>query len=240
MDERNKLKKYSWLFVLMFVIIIFLIFICIKYFIKNRETINKENISNNIFSDYPSKNDDSTISFELNDLLKETNINLNENFQDKEFQYKDKKLYYKITCLDYNEDYLRNGEKYSCRAVEMQVQYRLYRLFTNPNNCQRKINVILYKDYIIEHIVGDCADGCGTINIFNEGTLLKTIKNINANPKLTNSDDNNYVKKVNDYIYYFEDIGKYTYLKKLDFNNLNSRGIELAKINNENMSCENK
>ena len=78
MDERNKLKQYSWLFVLIFVLIIFLIFICIKNFIKNKETVNKENVSNNIFNEYPPKNDESTISFELNNLLEETNINLNE------------------------------------------------------------------------------------------------------------------------------------------------------------------
>ena len=236
MDERSKIKEKTWIFVIIFIILIGLGLFSIRYIFKNKKSIKT---NDNIFSEYPQNNDDSTISFELNDLLNETNVNLNENFKDKEFKYKNKKLYYYMTCIDYNEDYLNSGEKYACRAVQMQIQFRLYRLFTNPNNCQKKIYIISFKDYIVEHIVGDCENGCGTINVYNEGDLLTTVKNVNANQKLTNNSDYNYVKKVDNYLYFFEDIGNYTYLNKLDINDSNYKKVKLEKITNENLSCEN-
>lgn len=232
MNEHNRFKKYAWLLVLLL--------ICLGYFGIKCLYRNDKAKEENIFNEYPQKSESSSISLEVNDLLTETNVNLDENFKDKEYQYKDKQLNYKITCIDYNQEYLNSGEKYSCRSVEIQLQYRLYRLYTNPNNCQRKIYVILYDDYIIEHIIGDCDDSCGTINIYNQGNLLKTIKNVNANPKLTNLNDYNYVKKVDNNIYYFQDVNKYTYLNKLDLNNLNLSSVELAKVKNENFGCENK
>lgn len=230
-------KKIRNILIITIITIFFVVCFLVKYY-KNNKQEDQEQISN-IFNAYPLKNDDITISFELNDLLAQTNINLNENFENKSFKYPNKKLNYYITCIDYNDDYLKNGGKYSCRAVEMKVQYRLNRLFTYSNDCQRKIYMILYKGYVIEHTVGNCEVGCGTIKIYNNGELLTTINNANANPKLLNSKDYNYVKMYENNLYYFTDEGDYTILNKLNLNNLNNKE-ELAKIENKSFSCENK
>lgn len=234
--KNNKKLIFASLIALIEIVII--IFVVKKVFIKNNINNNQSTtkyVELQSFTKYPEKSDDTAIEFELNDLISNSNVNLNTNFSDMNFKYKI--IPYILRCSKFDQSYVDNSNEYACREIEITIFNFKYNLSTKKSDCDSTIRITWFNHYIIQQYTTDCESGCGKININKDENLLYTINNTIASPKIIGSKEYNYSKYVDNKLYYFVNEGKYIVLKKIDFDKDEIIEEEVEKVKNENLIC---
>jgi len=236
MEEKNN-KGLIWLIIILIVLVLGLIGFIVydKAFVKdinnNTTTIPIENDTNEDFINYPPKNDDSILSFDLNELSSNNKVDLTKNF--KNIKLMKENLEYTISCTEYNEGSIEEFG-YGCNSFEIIINNVKLKDYISEGAYEFK-HIIIKEDYLILQTYSNVSK-CGYIKIYKNGEPIYTINNTTAEINLTGSSFDSIMKFNNNKLYYFiqlkETDKSYNVLKVIDFNeaNINETEIERKEI----------
>ena len=223
--KKNKHKGiYLIIWLLVAIIIVFVI-------ITNKNNSPKTNdpiIESNLDL-YPKKNDDNAISFEVKDTILNSNLNLNSDFEETQLEYNIIPYYVKCKTYDSNE--------FTCKEVTVSILNIQLDVELDNNICSPTNEILWVNKYFIRQYTSDCSSACGNIDVSYSDEEVYNIENVIANPKITESNDYNYVRYHDKYIYYFVDDGEYVLLKKLNLDGNEFKEEIIGKIKNTFIKC---
>ena len=166
MEEKNN-KWLIWVIIILIVLVLGLIGFIVydKAFVKdinnNTTTIPIENDTNEDFINYPPKNDDSILSFDLNELSSNNKVDLTKNF--KNIKLMKENLEYTISCTEYNEGIIEEFG-YGCNSFEIIINNVKLKDYISEGAYEFK-HIIIKEDYLILQTYSNVSK-CGYIKIY--------------------------------------------------------------------------
>lgn len=221
-------NKFIYL-VIWLIVALVIVFGIIKY-TKNNNRPAGPSIESNLEL-YPKKNDNDVISFEVKDAILNSGLDLKSNFEETLLKY-DKIPYY-VKCDKFNSvDSICEDAKVSILNIQLDVNL-------DNNTCSATNEILWVNKYFIRQYTSDCSAACGNIDISYSDEEVYNIENVIANPEITESNDYNYARYQDKYLYYFVSDGDYVLLKKLNLDGNEFKEEVIGKIKNTFIKCGN-